>query len=218
MTGVQTCALPILLVPATFDASQFDQTKDGNVSVVFWVVVWMQDKNGNILKEMPGHGLTGIPGTLASFADGANVEECQPDGNCYSNNVGFYPQVFYIAAASAGAPGPLPSASVDIGKLDVSANPITPRDTVVLSATLSASGGAASGVSVNFYDGDPDNGGRLFAVERIPNIAVDAQHLAQTTYKSNACGVHQLFAVVNRGRSSEVVRRARPVRVDCKGF
>ena len=209
-----------VLVPTTFDTSKFDQTKDGNVSVVFWVVVWMQDQNGNLIGEMPGHGLTGIPGTLASLADAAKVEECQPDGHCYSNNVGLYKQIFYIAPNSLGAaPGPLPThASLDIGKVDVSANQVTPRDTVVLSATLSASGGAASGVSVNFYDGDPDNGGRLFAVERIPNIAVDAQHLAQTTYKTNACGVHQLFAVVNRGRSSEVVRRAHPVRVDCKGF
>jgi hypothetical protein len=147
-----------------------------------------------------------------------DFEECQPDGNCYGNNLGLYKQIFYIAPNSLGAEPPSTNASLDIGKVDVSAKQVTPRDTVVLSATLSANGGAASGVSVNFYDGDPANGGRLFAVERIPHIAADAQRLAQTTYQAKSCGVHQLFAVVNRGRASEVVRRAQPVRVACNAF
>jgi hypothetical protein len=80
---------------------------------------------------------------------------------------------------------------------------------------LSASGAAVSGVGVNFYDGDPKEGGRLFAVERIPHIAVDGQHLVQTTYQTNTYGVHQLFAVINPGKSSEVVRRADSLRVEC---
>lgn len=227
------------LVSTTFDTTKFQETKDGNVHLVFWAVVWMEDESGKLAGEMPGHGLTAIPPagttnptngeTTVPFSGPetnpgvAQIEECQPpDSNnkvsCYSNNIGLYKQVFYIAGLSLGAePGPT-TASLDIGKIDVSANQVTPRDTVVLSATLSASGAAASGVSVNFYDGDPNSGGRLFAVERIPHIAVDAQHLVQTTYRSNTCGVHQLFAVVNRGRPSEVVRRAQPVRVACNAF
>jgi hypothetical protein len=215
------------LVSTTFDTTKFQGTKDGNVHLVFWVVVWMQDANGNLISEMPGHGLTAIPSAGTPNSDGettvhfvgvAQFEECQIDNKCYSNNIGLYKQVFYIAPNSLGAtPGPT-TASLDIGKVDVSANQVTPRDTVVLSAMLSANGAAASGVSVNFYDGDPNSSGRLFAVERIPHIAADAEHLVQTTYRTNACGVHQLFAVINRGRPSEVMRRAHPVRVDCKGF
>jgi hypothetical protein len=222
------------LVSTTFDTSKFQETKDGNAHLVFWVVVWMQDGNGKIIGEMPGHGLTAIPpaGTVNSNGEttiqffgvqnqsqgATDFEECQPDGNCYGNNLGLYKQIFYIAPNSLGAEPPSTNASLDIGKVDVSAKQVTPRDTVVLSATLSANGGAASGVSVNFYDGDPANGGRLFAVERIPHIAADAQRLAQTTYQAKSCGVHQLFAVVNRGRASEVVRRAQPVRVACNAF
>jgi hypothetical protein len=124
----------------------------------------------------------------------------------------------YISVPAPAQPPAIPAptnGSVDIGKLDVSSNQITPRDTVVLSATLSASGAAASEVSVNFYDGDPKQGGRLFAVQRLPYIATDAQHMVQTSYRTNTCGVHQLFAVVNEGKPSEVVRRAQPVRVAC---
>jgi hypothetical protein len=71
---------------------------------------------------------------------------------------------------------------------------------------------------VNFYDSDPDKGGQLFAVKRVPYIAANARYLVQTIYRSNTCGVHQLFAVINRGKPSEVVRRAHPVRVACNAF
>jgi hypothetical protein len=225
------------LVSTTFDTTKFQETKNGNVQLVFWVVVWMQDGSGNLISEMPGHGLTAVPpaGTPNSAGETTlqfsgtqaapgvvQFEECQPpdqegDVNCYSNNIGFYRQFFYINPPTLLGGSPGPKGTVDIGKIDVSANQITPRDTDTLSATLSVSGAAVSGVSVNFYDGDPEKGGRLFDVEQVPHIAADAQYLVQTTYKSNACGVHQLFAVVNKGKPSQVVRRAHPVRVDCKG-
>ncbi len=66
-----------VLVPTTFDTGKFDQTKAGNLSLVFWVLVWMQDQNGKIQSEISGHGLAAIPGTLTSFADAAKLEECQ---------------------------------------------------------------------------------------------------------------------------------------------
>src|SRR5207237_2797300 len=99
------------LVSTTFDTSKFQETKDGNAHLVFWVVVWMQDGNGNIIGEMPGHGLTAIPPAGAANSEGettvhfsgpqtnpgvAQFEECQPDGNCYGNNLGLYKQIFYI--------------------------------------------------------------------------------------------------------------------------
>ncbi len=150
----------------------------------------------------------------------AQFEECQPAVNgvvsCYSNNLGLYKQVFYIAPAlSLGGPSGGTNGTVDIGKIDVSADKVAPGKVAVLSATLSASGGSASGISVNFYDGDPNDGGQLFAVERVPHIAADTPYLVQTTYQSSSCGVHQLFAVINKGKPSQVVRRAHPVRVDC---
>jgi hypothetical protein len=218
------------LVSTTFDTSKFQETKNGNAHLVFWVLVWMQDANGNLVSEMPAHGLTGIPSAGAVNPDGettvhypgvAQFEECQPpDANnhvgCYSNNLGFYKQVFYLNEPSLGATLGSTAGSLDIGKVDVSADQVTLSDTVALSAMLSTHGGPASGVSVNFYDGNPQQTGRLFAVERIPHIAEDGEYLVQTTYQPNTCGVHQLFTVINRGRANEIVRRAEPVRVACK--
>lgn len=198
-----------VLASTTFDTSKYEQTKNGAASIVFWVVVWVQTPDGKLMQEMPGHGLTTIPGTLKSLADVAE------EG--YSNNVGLYKQIFYIAppAGFVGAPPPAGPASIDISKVDLSADRINPHNTIVVSATLAAIDADASGVSANFYDGDPDKGGRLFDVERIPHIAEGDPHLVQTSYRTNTCGTHQLFVVVNKGKSSEAVRRAHPVRVDC---
>jgi hypothetical protein len=203
------------LASTTFDTSHYEETKNGNVDVLFWVVVWMEDAKGSLVPEMPGHGLTAIPGTLKSIADVA--EECQSDGNCYSNNLGVYRQPFHIFPSTTllGTPGPLPATSVDIGKVDLSAREITPKQTIVVSATLLASGADAADITVNLYDGDPQESGRLFDVEKIPHIGQGDPYRLETLYRTNSCGVHQLFAVVNAGLKSEVVRRAPPVRVSC---
>jgi hypothetical protein len=204
-----------VLASTTFDTSKYDQTKDGNVYIVFWVVVWMQTPDGKMVQEMPGHGLAGIPGTLKSLAD--VKEECQSDGNCYGNNVGFYKQAFYIFSKSTGLGAPPPSAQgpLDIGKIDVSARRITPRDTISVSATLSSGGTPVSAISAAFYDGDPGDGGVRFGVERVPYLSADASYDVAATYRTNSCGTHELFVVLNQGKPNEIVRRAPPVRVDC---
>ncbi len=206
------------LASTTFDTGKYDQTKNGDVYVAFWVVVWIQGADMKMVGEMPDHGLTGIPGTLESLADAAQLEQIASDKNSYDNNVGFYKFAFYIANANDGAGATPPGARglIDIGKLDVSARRFTPHETIEVSGTLSTSGAPISGVSATFYDGDPQEGGRVFGVERIPYIAADTSYDIATTYRTNACGTHQLFVVLNKGRAGEIVRRAPPVRLDCK--
>jgi len=199
-----------VLASAKFDTSAFEQTKDGNASLLFWVVVWAERPDGTLMSEMPGHGLTSIPGTLKSLSDVA--EECQKDGNCYSNNLGLYHQIFRIASRNV-VPGPLPgNSSVDIDKVTLSATQVAATDDIVISAALTATSGEASDVSVNFYDGDPEEGGRLFEVQSIPGFPQYEPYRIQTVYRAKTCGVHQLFVVVNAGTPSEVVRRAQPIR------
>jgi hypothetical protein len=204
-----------VLVPTTFDTGKFDQTKNGNVSVVFWVLVWMQ---GKMVSEMPGHGLKGVPETLNSFADAAKLEECQSDGKCYSNNLGLYKQEFCILPpAGAAAPQPLAAlagtASVNISKVEIPAQQINRSENAIISATLSARARSLASVSAEFYDGDPQHGGRLFDVEQVPCLQNDTYRV-ETLYRTNTCGVHDLFVVVNAGQH-RVVRRAPPVNVAC---
>jgi hypothetical protein len=104
-----------------------------------------------------------------------------------------------------------------IGELEISANRVDLGDNVVASAMLFGNGRAASGLDAIFYDGDPRQGGRAIAVQRIPYITDNARYKVETVYHSRNCGVHELFLVVNRGRPNEVVRRAPPLNVACSG-
>ena len=45
---------------------------------------------------MPDHGLTGIPGSLNSLADAAQLEQIASDKNSYDNNVGFYKSMLLL--------------------------------------------------------------------------------------------------------------------------
>ena len=103
---------------------------------------------------------------------------------------------------------------MNIGKLDLSTERVMKGGQVVLSATLTDSV-AATSANVNFYDGDPKNGGQLFAVQRIPFIDEQQPHKVQVVFKAKTCGVHELFAVVNAGTPREEERRAHPLRVEC---
>jgi hypothetical protein len=199
----------------TFDTKAFPQINAGNAEVVFWVVVWVQQADGSLMPEMPGHGLTSMPGTLKSLADVA--EECQTDGNCYSNNLGFYRQLFYIdPLVAVKVPGPLSAANtLDITKVSLSASQVALGGHVIITAEVAASAGDAADLSVAFYDGDPKQGGRLFEQQSIPQISRFDPHQVQMMYRAKSCGVRQLFMVVNTGKPSEVVRRAQPLRVAC---
>jgi hypothetical protein len=209
-----------ILAGVTFDPSLFDYTKAGGVAVAFWVLTWIEDSNNNLVPEINGHGLTSLPptkpGHVASFAAAAALEQCQADG-CYSNNLGIYHLPYYIDASGLGSePGPAPGpASFNLDKLELSARRVVLGQDVRVSTNLSVSGLDAPAAVVTFYDGDPKHNGRAFATESIPHIAKGSEPLVRTTYRANQCGLHQLFAVLNEGKMTEVVRRAPPLRVAC---
>lgn len=209
-----------VLASATFDTSKYNQTNAGNAYIAFWAVVWIQGADGQIVKEMPGHSLTSIPRSLKSLADASQLEEIASDNHSYDNNVGFYKQAFYIAPNTPGVGAPPPAARglIDVGKANVSVRTITPHDTTAVSATLSTSGGPVSGITAAFYDGDPRKDGRKFGVERVPYIAADTSYDVATTFRTNTCGTHHLFIVLNERKAGEIVRRTPPVRVDCRTF
>jgi len=197
----------------TLASTTFDTTPYGNQYLTFWVVVWMQHSSGNLVPELNEHGLKSIPGTLKSVAD-VQTEE-------YSNNVGFYNSEFYVFPSQlAQDTGSLDgeSATIDIGKVDLSATRALAGQTVDVSALLSASGNSASGTTALFYDGDPHNGGTAFGLERSPYIAQDGTYQVLAPFHSYTCGTHQLFVVVDMDTPHEILRRANPVRIDCAGF
>lgn len=191
--------------------TDFDTTPFGGENLVFWVIAWAQEANGDLLQEMPGHGLRTVPGVLKSFAD------IQTDEEKYSNNVGFYNSEFYVFANDAvlTASGSGEPATIDIQKVQLSSESGVPGQILDVSAQLFATGNSASGVDAAFYDGDPDAGGTPFGYELSPYIAENDTYQVKAPYVASACGTHQLFIVVGQGTSHEVVRRAPTVRIEC---
>ena len=231
------------IVGTPFNTGTVVRPTDSDVSVVFWVVVWMEDVG--MVTEVPYHGLTGVPPTFGSWTEAVNFE-CPNLNSCYSNNVGLFKQPLYIASAGqsasngqsasavqssfaaaklysanssrfGGGPG-AGTPSVDIGKLELSDSRVTLRDKVRVSATVSAEGADARTMSVNFYDGDPKEGGRLYEMVRIPHIPEGGRYKVVASYRPITCGRHELFAVMNQGKPNEVVRRAPTLRVACNAW
>ena len=188
----------------------FDTTPYGNQYLTFWVVVWLQSPGGQLVKEIAGHGLAQIPGTLNSIAD-VQTED-------YSNNVGFYNSEFYVFPTNSVQAVSLPNkepASIWMDSLQLSRRHTTLGQVVTVSTALTAEAANASGITAIFYDGDPQSGGEAFGLERAPYIPENGLYEVEAPYFANVCGKHEIFVVVHTGASNEVSRRS-SLTVKCK--
>ena len=171
----------------------------------------MEGPDGKMVPEMPDHGLKTVPSNLNSLAD-VQTES-------YSNNLGFYKMAFPIIPHSPSSLGvspgnrPMPA---EIGKIRLSTTQAALNQPIKLSASLAAPTASVQGVTAEFYDGDPKTSGVLFDIERLSYLQPNEARDATTIYRPSSCGMHALFVVVNKSTPNEVVRRAQPVRVDCK--
>ena len=187
----------------------FDTTPYPNQYLTFWVLVWMQSPDGRLVKEVAGHGLEQIPGTLNSVAD-VKTEK-------YSNNVGFYNSEFYVfpkgfvEAASSLNDEP---ATIEMDAVQLSDGQATRGQVVDVSTLISAENNSASGVTAVFYDGDPHAGGTAFGLERAPYIAENGLYKVEAPYYANACGTHEIFVMVHEGSPNEVLQKS-TLTIDC---
>jgi hypothetical protein len=190
--------------------TDFDTTGYEGKYLIFWVVVWIQDANGNLVPETEGHGLTKIPGDLKSLAE--------VEAETYSNNVGFYNSAFYVFPEPSvadltnldGEP-----ATIQIAETRLSGKRVLQGQIVDASATVTAENNSASGVTALFYDGDPHDGGVVFGLERIPYIAENESYQVEAPYRAAACGKHELYVIVHEGTPEEVLWSLGKIKVDC---
>ncbi len=178
-------------------------------SLVFWVVVWMEDANGNLVPEIEGHGLTANPGamTLAQITD-VPIE-------AYSNNVGLYGMDSQFAilpppntanatpVAAVSAPG-----SLTVEDFSVPVQPLLLDDKVRLTAQLHSDETRAGPVVVAYYEGDPQHGGKLFDVHHIAHLAPDATSHTKAEYRPQSCGEHTLVMVADPASGTPATARA----------
>jgi len=216
------------LLGTTFDTSAHEETKNGNVYLTFWVVVWMEDDNGELVAEMPFHGLRGTnpPGTLTSFADAVALEELRR-GVSYSNNVGFYKSAFYLfPPPTTGAPPPVRARrappAVQLEKVEVLSRDgrrvrhASQNESVIVSTALhTGDEPLRGGLTILFYDGHRASGVPAFDVERMPYLRADDTYDVRVPFRSSICGRHVLAVVADPGTAFERTRQTR-VHVKCR--
>lgn len=152
--------------------------------LAFWVLVWIT-KNGKLQAEMPGHGLTTLPGTLNSLASVASL--LQP----YSNNVGLYKSLFYIAPESGLGQQASGEGSLSISNLRVSKKPALLNQKIEVSALLHASGDHLDGLTARFFD--RARGERqAFEAEQVSRVRAEDVHQLRVPYRPTTCGEHTI--------------------------
>ncbi len=146
--------------------------------LVFWVVVWMQDANGDLVDEMPGHGLEDVPDVDTAIGD----------------------QPIYIAPAATPATLATTGAATDEPTVThLRASPKRPRPTkkVTVEATIQNGPAQHEHLRVHFYGRGPEGTLRLFDVEHIPHLRAGDTFVARVPYRPSPCGRHTIFAVLD---------------------
>ncbi len=167
---------------------------------VFWVVVWMQDADGNLMPEIPDHGLKSSFSPSTTFAQITDVPI-----EAHSNNVGLYGHgtAFFIAPPASGsaasASAPAASAAIPgglaIDSVSVPASPLLLDHKVKIVAHLRTDNTRSGPMSVAFYDGDPQAGGKLFDVHHISHTRANDTHVSKGFFRPQTCGDHTIVVV-----------------------
>ncbi len=187
----------------------FGPTGLGDTYQVFWVVVWIEDASGDLVAELPAHGLSALPGDLTSIGDvplemvTISDTTSRHHTTSFTNNTGYLHQVFYIASST---PAPLPEATpastaLTVEEAKASSPSVARGGRVSLSARL-FSPIDRDGVYVLFYDGDPATA-TAFDIEVLSHIRRGGRHEVRVPYHARTCGLHDIAIVVAPGKADE---------------
>ncbi len=189
----------------TTTTAAFDTTGLDNSYHIFWVLVWVEDGSGNMIAELPGHGLSAKPGSLTSIGD-VPLEQVMLDGaqKTFSNNVGYLHSKFYIAPQT---PDPLPPGDPELQILNAQVTPANtlPGERVIVAADILSEGAPAEAVHIQFYPSaqawnahqdDPTlPGPRPFDEEVLPYIGAGETDHAEVPYTAQGCGTQAILIV-----------------------
>ncbi len=185
-------------VPGEEDACEYEEgvLRCDGAYYAYWVTVWAEDADGNVLPELPGHGIGADfdPDTIYPFITDVPLETVTFDGESttFSNNVSFYKKVFAIIPEDAAQALPVSAPNeLTLARLTVTPKRVNLGEPVVVSAEL-VSFGASPEATVVFSDGDRQNGSKVFDAEFLPYIRPNDAYISQVTYTPETCGTHEL--------------------------
>ena len=199
----------------TTASTTLDTSTLGDTYQIFWVLVWAEDSGGNMIADLPGHGLSAKPGTLSAIGD-APLETVTFNAaqKTFSNNVGYLHSKFFIAPAAATS---LPSANavLSIENVQVTPSQPTPGARVIIGADIAASSADAEAVHVRLYPSEQAWRAylehptmlvkpRAFDVEMLPHISAGESDRMEVPFQTNACGIQRIVITAQVGARREV--------------
>lgn len=195
----------------------FDTTARDDQYLVFWVLVWAETGSGSsrtLVPEIAGHGLSALPDDVITDMSKVPVEMNPSVNNqngmvTYSNNLGFYRSVIYIAPSTSEFRAH--AATADRTKLRlqpvaISQSIIIPNQSIEISTMIQPQGTPAHGATVQFYDGHPDEGGTMIRAEHVTWIRADKAYQIRIPYMPRKPGLRRIWAFLNKGTPYESVR------------
>ena len=195
-------------VSTTFDTTGLDNTYH-----IFWVLVWVEDSSGNMIAELPGHGLDARPESLNAIGE-VPLEEVTFNGEqkSFSNNVGYLHSKFYIAPAGLQASPPASPVLIITDAQAVPAN-VLPGERVIVSAEIQSLEAPADAVHLHFYSNaqawhayqaDPTlHEPEAFDLEELPFIEEGKTDRSEVPYTAEGCGKQTLLVVAHVGAAEE---------------
>jgi hypothetical protein len=221
--------VPVSVIFDTADIPSSWIDPQNGLYVVFWVFVAVVKADTyplELVQEIPSHGPL-LPFDYAPAF--LTLDETKNWIAPYSNNVGLYKHAFHIICPSMGCatnllaaqeigvkPKTSAPAAFQLGPVLVSSHRVARGERVKVSTKVDAGKDDVPGTTLLFYDGDPQDGGRVFDVERLAYVHAHDHHAARVTFRSNECGSHKLFVVAGKATSFEQVRSSGTVVVDCR--
>jgi len=204
-----------VLVPQTFatGGTSCGGQSCNNQDLVFWVAVWIENANGTLAAELSEHGLKSIPAPGEDFLISAGRE--QP----FSNNLGFYNQVFHIFPQSPTLQAPTP-AQGEIGaqlvQVGAAHRTLDLGESTALAAQVRTGGrDLKGGLEVVFYDGDPLGGGTLIGLQSLPHLKAQTMYDFRVPFTPQQCGQRTVYVVAGADTRHEHTARLQPI--DVKG-
>ncbi len=189
-----------------FDTSPYA----GGQYVVFWTVTWMEDANGNLVPEMPDHGLAANPANL-SFNQVTEVPT-----QAHGNNLGMYPvnSPFFIADKNSPFNGSQGAEILTIDDLALAGTTIRDRRGQV-DLRLHATSAPASDVTVSLFQRGPGGKRKLIALQQVPYIAADSDYMMHAIIRPALCGATRIIATATASDGATVTSLA-PARIACR--
>ena len=159
-----------------------------------------------------------LPDPLSPWTDGTftSLPLKTPPGpalvTVFTNGIPSVASAIVVQAPTLGAP---PGEPPRLGPVQVRPRHVALRGSVEVTTTLRAGRTAVPGLIVLFYDGDPDNGGRVFTDRQIGPLGAHHKEEVRVPFLPTRCGTHHLVVIAGRGTPFETERAAQRLEVDC---